>query len=64
MFKMMQTIDQFSGAVTDDLHIHLKQFTEVAENFKIPGIEDHGFKFRLFPYSLTRRDKATWPMVN
>jgi len=54
----VQTIGQFSGAVTDDPHLHLKQFTEVAENFKISGIEDDTFKLRLFPYSLTGRDKA------
>ena len=58
MFQDLQIIGQFSGAVADDLHLHLKQFTEVVENFKIPGVEDDGFKLRLFPYSLIGRVKA------
>jgi len=38
MIQMLQTIGQFSGAVTDDPNLHLKQSTEVEENFKIRGI--------------------------
>jgi len=34
MFQMLLTIGQFSISVIDDPHIHLKQFTKVAENFK------------------------------
>jgi len=36
MFQMLQTMGQFSGAMVDDPHLRLKQFTEVAEIFKIP----------------------------
>jgi len=54
---MLQTIGHFSRAGTDDHHLCLKQFNEVAENFKIPSIED-GFKLSLFPYYLTGRAKA------
>ncbi|MCI40077.1 hypothetical protein A2U01_0061309, partial [Trifolium medium] len=38
MFQMLQTVGQFSGTATDDPHLHLKQFLEVASNFKIPGV--------------------------
>ena len=55
---MLQTIGQFSREITDDPHLHLKKFTEVAENFKISGIEYDGFKLWLFPYSLIGIDKA------
>ncbi|KEH30714.1 hypothetical protein MTR_4g078865 [Medicago truncatula] len=34
MFQMLQTICQFSGAVTDDPRMRLKQFTKVAKNSK------------------------------
>lgn len=53
MFQMLQTIDQFSEVDTYDPYLHLKQFIEVAGNFKIPDVEDDAFKLRLFPYSLT-----------
>ncbi|MCI44189.1 hypothetical protein A2U01_0065428, partial [Trifolium medium] len=56
MFKMLQTVGQFSGAVTEDPHLHLKQFLEVASNFKISGVTDDAFRLRLFSYSL--RDRA------
>jgi hypothetical protein len=58
MFQMLQTVGQFSGAATDDPHLHLKQFLEVASNFMIPGITDDAFRLRLFPYSLRDRAKS------
>jgi hypothetical protein len=32
MFQMLQSGGQFSGIATDDPHLHLKQFLEVASN--------------------------------
>ncbi|KAK2450136.1 hypothetical protein QL285_009271 [Trifolium repens] len=58
MFQMLQNIGQFFGAATDDPHLHLKQFLEVASNFKIPGITDDAFRLRLFPYFLRDRAKG------
>ena len=58
MFQMLQAINQFVGVVIDDPHIHLKKFTEVDENFNIPGVEDDAFKLRLFLYFLRDRAKA------
>ena len=52
MFLMLQTVRQFSGLPHEDPHLHLKQFLEVASNFKIPGVTDDAFRLRLFPYSL------------
>jgi hypothetical protein len=52
LFQMLQTVSQFFGAVTDNPHLHLKQFLQVASNFKILGNTDEAFKLRLFPYSL------------
>ncbi|MCI56164.1 hypothetical protein A2U01_0077415, partial [Trifolium medium] len=58
MFQMLQTVGQFSGVATEDPHLQLKQFLEVASNFKIPGITDDAFRLRLFPYSLRDRAKS------
>jgi len=58
IFQILQNIGQFSWAVTDDPHLHLKQFTEVVENFKIQGVKDDDFMLRLFPYAPTRRAKS------
>ena len=55
MFQMLQTVGQFSGLPHEDSHLHLKQFLEVASNFKILGVTDDAFKLRLFPYSLKDR---------
>ncbi|KAL5576436.1 hypothetical protein UlMin_018135 [Ulmus minor] len=58
MFQMLQTVGQFSGLPHEDPHLHLKQFLEVASNFKIPRISDDAFRLRLFPYSLKDRAKV------
>ncbi|KAL5563684.1 hypothetical protein UlMin_033431 [Ulmus minor] len=58
MFQMLQTVGQFSGLPHEDPHLHLKQFLEVASNFKIPGVSDDAFRLRLFPYSLKDRAKV------
>lgn len=58
MFQMLQTVGQFSGLPHEDPHLHLKQFLEVANNFKIPGVSDDAFRLRLFPYSLKDRAKV------
>ncbi|KAL5556287.1 hypothetical protein UlMin_038523 [Ulmus minor] len=56
MFQMLQTAGQFSGLPTEDPHLHLRLFMEVAEAFKINGVTDDILKLKLFPYSL--RDQA------
>ncbi|KAL5540392.1 hypothetical protein UlMin_045237 [Ulmus minor] len=56
MFQMLQTAGQFSGLPTEDPHLHLRLFMEVADAFKINGVTDDILKLKLFPYSL--RDLA------
>lgn len=56
MFQMFQAIGQYLSAANEDPHLDLRQFPEVASNFKIPGITYDAFKFRIFPYSV--RDRA------
>lgn len=52
---MLQAIGQYSGATTNDSHLHLRQYLKVPNNFKIHGVAN-AFRLWLFPYSL--RDKA------
>lgn len=35
MFLMLQTMDQFNRLLSGDLHLHLKLFFEVSDDFKI-----------------------------
>ena len=58
MFQMLQIVGHFSGLPYKDTHLHLKQFLEVASNFKIPGVTDDAFRLRFFPYSLKDRAKV------
>ncbi|KAL5563618.1 hypothetical protein UlMin_033365 [Ulmus minor] len=58
MFQMLQTAGQFSGLPTEDPHLHLRLFMEVANAFKINGVTDDILKLKLFPYSLRDRARA------
>lgn len=50
MFQMLQATSHYSCVATNDMHLHLRQFLEVARNFKIHGVT-HDFRLSLFPYS-------------
>ena len=58
MFQMLQTAGQFRGLPTEDPHLHLRLFMEVADAFKINGVTNEILKFNLFPYSLKDRARA------
>ncbi|KAL5568112.1 hypothetical protein UlMin_024687 [Ulmus minor] len=58
MFQMLQTAGQFSGLPTEDPHLHLRLFMEVADAFKINGVTNDILKLKLFPYSLRDRARA------
>ena len=58
MFQMLQTAGQFGGLPTEDPHLHLRLFMEVADAFKINGVTDDILKLKLFPYSLRDRARA------
>ncbi|KAL5568444.1 hypothetical protein UlMin_025019 [Ulmus minor] len=58
MFQMLQTAGQFSGLATEDPHLHLRLFMEVADTFKINGVTYDILKLKLFPYSSRDRARA------
>ncbi|XP_061348807.1 uncharacterized protein LOC133294174 [Gastrolobium bilobum] len=55
---MLQTIGQFNGMPSEDPHLLLKKFMDVANTFKITGVTSDALKMKLFPYSLTNKAKA------
>ncbi|XP_061370918.1 uncharacterized protein LOC133313543 [Gastrolobium bilobum] len=59
MFDMLQTIGQFNGLSSEDLHLHLKNFMDVANRFKMQGVTSDALRLKLFPYSLFNGAK-TW----
>ncbi|KAH9667508.1 hypothetical protein KPL70_021064 [Citrus sinensis] len=58
MFQMLQTVGQFNGLPSEDLHLHLKLFLEVSDTFKIAGASQEALRLILFPFSLRDRARA------
>ena len=58
MFQMLQTMGQFNGLSSEDLHLHLKLFLEVSYTFKVVGASHEALRLRLFPFSLRDRARA------
>ena len=52
MFKMLQTVGQFSGLEHEDLHTHLLNFITICDSFKMNQVSEEAIRLRLFPYSL------------
>ncbi|XP_061354022.1 uncharacterized protein LOC133298711 [Gastrolobium bilobum] len=57
MFDMLQTIGKFNGLSSEDPHLHLKNFMDVADNFKMQGVTSDALRLKLFPYSLSNGAK-------
>ncbi|XP_073063937.1 uncharacterized protein [Primulina eburnea] len=55
LINMVQQ-NQFGGAATTDLHLHLRTFLEITDTVKINGASDEIIRLRLFSFSL--RDHA------
>ncbi|XP_061363520.1 uncharacterized protein LOC133307117 [Gastrolobium bilobum] len=59
MFDMLQIIDEFNWFPSEDPHLHLKNFMDVADSFKMQGVTSDALRLNLFPYSLSNGAK-TW----
>ncbi|XP_073119971.1 uncharacterized protein [Henckelia pumila] len=59
---MVQNTLQFGGSVIDEPYVHLTNFLEICDTFKIQGVSDDAIHLRLFPFSL--RDKAKAWLTN
>ncbi|XP_073138503.1 uncharacterized protein [Henckelia pumila] len=62
ILQMVQNTLQFGGSVIDEPYVHLTNFLEICDTFKIQGVSDDAIRLRLFPFSL--RDKAKAWLTN
>ncbi|XP_073139096.1 uncharacterized protein [Henckelia pumila] len=62
IIQMIQNTLQFGGSVIDEPYVHITNFMEICDTFKIQGVSDDVIRLRLFPFSL--RDKAKAWLTN
>ncbi|XP_073119954.1 uncharacterized protein [Henckelia pumila] len=62
ILQMIQNTLKFGGTVIDEPYVHLTNFLEICDTFKIQGVSDDAIRLRLFPFSL--RDKAKAWLTN
>ncbi|KAA3462724.1 transcription factor bHLH112-like protein [Gossypium australe] len=55
--QMVRLYVQFDGLQDDDLNVHLANFLEIYNVFKINGVTDDAIRLRLFPFSLRNKAK-------
>ena len=54
---MFQNIAQFKKRQDEDLHVHIANYLEICDTFKINGVSDDVIRFILFPFSFEGRVK-------
>ncbi|KAK5772496.1 hypothetical protein PVK06_048785 [Gossypium arboreum] len=55
--QMIQQFVQFDGLQDEDPNVHLTNFLEFCDTFKINGVSDDAIRLRLFSFSLRNKAK-------
>ena len=55
---MLQNSATFHGLADEDPHLHITNFLEICDTFRINGASNDAIRLRMFPFSLKDRAKA------
>ncbi|KAJ0568198.1 putative retrotransposon gag domain-containing protein [Helianthus annuus] len=58
LIQMLQNSVTFHGLADEDPHLHITNFLEICDTFRINGASNDAIRLRMFPFSLKDRAKA------
>ncbi|XP_062094095.1 uncharacterized protein LOC133800149 [Humulus lupulus] len=58
LIQIVHNCVQFGGLPNEDLNLHITNFLELCDTFKMNGVSNDAIRLRLFPFSLRDRAKS------